>query len=346
MIYTNLPHTDIEVSKICLGTMTWGNQNTEEEGHEQINYALDKGVNFLDTAELYPVPAHQDRYAATEKVIGNWFKKNGNREDIVLASKIAGKAEMTKFIRTSGFTRESIIEAVEGSLQRLQTDYIDLYQLHWPDRGTNYFGQRGYKHDISDHWEDNIHQVLETFRDLIREGKIKHVGISNETPWGTMRFLEESKVHGTLPRTITVQNPYSLLNRLFEVGMAEISMREQVGLLAYSPMGFGALSGKYLGDRMPEGSRLSLFPNYNRYIGDTAVEATKKYYDLAQANGITLAQMALAFVNTRPFVTSTIIGATSIKQLEENIGSIDIDLSEDILKEIEAIHNSIPNPAP
>jgi len=346
MIYTNLPHTDIEVSKICLGTMTWGNQNTEEEGHEQINYALDKGVNFLDTAELYPVPAHKDRYAATEKVIGNWFKKNGNREDIVLASKIAGKAEMTKFIRTSGFTRESIIEAVEGSLQRLQTDYIDLYQLHWPDRSTNYFGQRGYKHDISDHWEDNIHQVLETFRDLIREGKIKHVGISNETPWGTMRFLEESKVHGTLPRTITVQNPYSLLNRLFEVGMAEISMREQVGLLAYSPMGFGALSGKYLGDRMPEGSRLSLFPQYNRYIGDRAVEATKRYYDLAQANGLTLAQMALAFVNTRPFVTSTIIGATGLRQLEENIGSIDIDLSEDVLKEIEAIHNSIPNPAP
>ncbi|MEP2278238.1 aldo/keto reductase [Maribacter sp.] len=346
MIYTNLPHTDIEVSKICLGTMTWGNQNTEEEGHEQINYAIDKGVNFLDTAELYPVPAHKDRYAATEKVIGNWFKKNGNREDIVLASKIAGKAEMTKFIRTTGFTRESIIEAVEGSLQRLQTDYIDLYQLHWPERNTNYFGQRGYKHDIADYWEDNVHQVLETMRDLIREGKIKHVGISNETPWGTMRFLEESKVHGTLPRTITVQNPYSLLNRLFEVGMSEISMREQVGLLAYSPMGFGALSGKYLGDRMPEGSRLSLFPQYNRYIGDSAVEATKRYYELAQGQGLSLAQMALAFVNTRPFVTSTIIGATSIKQLEENIGSIDVDLSEDVLKEIEAIHNSIPNPAP
>ncbi|WP_036157231.1 aldo/keto reductase [Maribacter forsetii] len=346
MIYTNLPHTDLEVSKICLGTMTWGNQNTEEEGHEQINFALDKGVNFLDTAELYPVPAHKDRYAATEKVIGNWFKKNGNREDIVLASKIAGKAEMTKFIRTSGFTRESIIEAVEGSLQRLQTDYIDLYQLHWPDRSTNYFGQRGYKHDITDHWEDNIHQVLETMRDLIREGKIKHVGISNETPWGTMRFLEESKVHGTLPRTITVQNPYSLLNRLFEVGMAEISMREQVGLLAYSPMGFGALSGKYLGDRMPEGSRLSLFPQYNRYIGETAVEATKKYYELAQTNGLTLAQMALAFVNTRPFVTSTIIGATNLRQLEENIGSIDVDLSDNLLEKIEAIHNSIPNPAP
>ena len=346
MIYTKLPHTEIEVSKICLGTMTWGNQNTEEEGHEQINYALDKGINFLDTAELYPVPAHKDRYADTERVIGNWFKKNGNREDIVLASKIAGKAEMTKFIRTTGFTRDAIIEAVEGSLTRLQTDYIDLYQLHWPDRNTNYFGQRGYKHDISDHWEDNIHQVLETMRDLIREGKIKHVGLSNETPWGTMRFLEESKVHVTLPRTITVQNPYSLLNRLFEVGMSEIAVREQVGLLAYSPMGFGALSGKYLGDRMPEGSRLSLFPQYNRYIGDTAVEATKKYYELAQANGLTLAQMALAFVNTRPFVTSTIIGATNLRQLEENIGSIDVTLSDDVFKEIEAIHGSIPNPAP
>jgi len=346
MIYTTLPYTDIEVSKICLGTMTWGNQNTEAEGHEQINYAIDKGVNFLDTAELYPIPAHKDRYAATEKIIGNWLKKNGNREDLVLASKIAGKAEMTKFIRTTGFNRESIIEAVEGSLARLQTDYIDLYQLHWPDRSTNYFGQRGFKHDSSDHWKDNIHQVLETFRDLIREGKIKHVGISNETPWGTMRFLEESKVHTTLPRTITIQNPYSLLNRLFEVGMAEISLREQIGLLAYSPLGFGALSGKYLGNRLPEGSRLSLFPQYNRYHGDTAVEATKMYYDLAQANGLTLTQMALAFVNTRPFVTSTIIGATTMGQLEENIGSIAVDLSEDVVEKIEAIHNLIPNPAP
>jgi aryl-alcohol dehydrogenase-like predicted oxidoreductase len=346
MIYTNLPHTDIEVSKICLGTMTWGNQNTEAEGHDQINFAVDKGINFLDTAELYPIPAHKDRYAATEKIIGSWIKKNGNREDIVLASKIAGKAEMSKFIRTTGFTRESIIEAVEGSLERLQTDYIDLYQLHWPDRSTNYFGQRGFTHDITDYWEDNIHQVLETLRDLIREGKIRHVGVSNETPWGMMRFLEESKVHGTLPRTITVQNPYSLLNRLFEVGMAEISAREQVGLLAYSPLGFGALSGKYLGDRMPEGSRLALFPNYSRYIGTTAVEATKKYYELAQSNGLTLAQMALAFVNSRPFVTSTIIGATTMQQLEENVGSIDVNLSEDILKEIEAIQNLIPNPAP
>tara|TARA_R110002051_G_scaffold71624_4_gene129340 strand:- start:1358 stop:2398 length:1041 start_codon:yes stop_codon:yes gene_type:complete len=346
MIYTKLPHTEIEVSKLCLGTMTWGNQNTEAEGHEQINFAIDKGINFFDTAELYPIPAHIDRYAATEKIIGNWFKKNGNREDIILASKIAGKAEMSKFIRTTGFTRESIIAAVEGSLERLQTDYIDIYQLHWPDRSTNYFGQRGFKHDITDYWEDNIHQVLETFRDLIREGKIRQVGVSNETPWGMMRFLEESKVHGTLPRTITVQNPYSLLNRLFEVGMAEISAREQVGLLAYSPLGFGVLSGKYLGDRLPEGSRLSLFPQYNRYVSETAVVATKKYFELAQANGLTLAQMALAFVNSRSFVTSTIIGATTMRQLEENIGSININLSEDILKKIEEIHNLIPNPAP
>jgi aryl-alcohol dehydrogenase-like predicted oxidoreductase len=346
MIYTKLPHTDIEVSKICLGTMTWGNQNTEAEGHEQMDYALDQGVNFFDTAELYPIPAHPDRHSLTEKIIGTWFKKTGNRDKIILASKIAGKADFTKFIRTTGFRRESIIEAVEGSLERLQTDYIDLYQLHWPERTTNYFGERGYTHDISDHWKDNIHQVLETLRDLVREGKIRHVGISNETPWGTMRYLEESKVHATLPRSITVQNPYSLLNRQFEVGMSEIAMREQIGLLAYSPLGFGVLSGKYLGDRKPEGARITLFPNYTRYSNETAVSATQKYYELAQQNDLSLAQMALAFVNSRPFLTSNIIGATSMKQLQENIASIDIALSETVLKGIEAIHNQIPNPAP
>ncbi|MFX0556302.1 aldo/keto reductase [Maribacter sp. CXY002] len=346
MIYNNLPNTTIEVSKICLGSMTWGNQNTEEEGHEQMNYAVDQGINFIDTAELYPIPAHPDRHSVTEKIIGNWFKKNGNRENVVLASKIAGKAEMSKFIRTTGFSRTSIIEAVEGSLERLQTDYIDLYQLHWPERNTNYFGKRGYVHDISDHWEDNIHQVLETLRDLIREGKIRHIGISNETPWGTMRFLEESKVHATLPRTITVQNAYCLTNRLYEVGMAEISAREQIGLLAYSPLGFGVLSGKYLGDRLPQDSRLALFPQYKRYSGTTAMEATQKYYELAQANNLSLAQMSLAFVNTRHFVTSTIIGATTMKQLKENIGSIDVELSDEVLSEIENIHNLYPNPAP
>ncbi len=346
MKYTNLPNTDIEVSKICLGTMTWGRQNTEEEGHQQMDYALDQGVNFFDTAELYPIPATKERYADTERIIGNWFKKSGNRDKIVLASKIVGKSEMAKFIRPTGINRESITDAVEGSLKRLQTDYIDLYQLHWPDRSTNYFGKRGYKYDISDFWEDNIHQILETLRDLIREGKIRHVGISNETPWGAMRYLEESKVHASLPRMVTIQNPYSLLNRLFEVGLAEISHRENLGLLAYSPMAFGVLSGKYLDGNKPEKSRIALFPNYDRYSGDTAVKATQKYYELAQANNLSLAQMALAFVTSRPFLTSNIIGATTMAQLKENIDSIHLTLSDEVLKGIEAIHNQIPNPAP
>ncbi|MEB8328484.1 NADP(H)-dependent aldo-keto reductase [Flavobacteriaceae bacterium KMM 6897] len=346
MEYNTLPHTDIEVSKICLGTMTWGKQNTEAEGHEQMDYALEKGVNFFDTAELYPIPAVKELYADTEKIIGKWFKKTGNRDKVILASKIAGKAEFTKFIRTTGFDKSSIIEAVEGSLKRLQTDYIDLYQLHWPERKTNFFGQRGYTHDIADHWQDNIHQVLETLRDLMREGKIRNVGLSNETPWGTMRFLEESKVHASLPRMITVQNPYSLLNRTFETGMSEISMREDIGLIPYSPLGFGVLSGKYLGGRKPDKARITLFPNYNRYSGDTAVKATEMYHKLAQNHNLSLTQMALAFVNTRPFVKSNIIGATSMSQLKENIDSIDVQLSEEILQGIEAIHNQIPNPAP
>lgn len=346
MIYTTLPHTDLEVSKLCLGTMTWGKQNTEAEGHEQMDYAVEQGINFFDTAELYPIPAHPDRYADTEKIIGNWFKKTGKRDQIVLASKIAGKAPFTSFIRTTGFKKESIIEAVHGSLQRLQTDYLDLYQLHWPERNTNYFGKRGYKHDISDFWQDNIHQVLETLRELIKEGKIRHVGLSNETPWGTMRFLEESKVHESLPRMITIQNPYSLLNRQFEVGLYEISMREKIGLLAYSPLGFGVLSGKYLGGNKPENARITLFPAYGRYMNEQAVKATQKYQDLALAHNLSLPQMALAFVTSRPFLTSNIIGATSMDQLKENIGSIDVSLSEEVMKGIEAIHNEIPDPAP
>ncbi|HET8736910.1 MAG TPA: aldo/keto reductase [Pricia sp.] len=346
MIYTKLPHTDIEVSKICLGTMTWGNQNTEEEGHEQMEYALDQGINFFDTAELYPIPAHPDRYADTEKIIGTWFQKNGNRDKIVLASKVAGKGEMAKFIRTTGFTPESVRNAVNGSLERLQTDYIDLYQLHWPERNTNYFGKRGYQHNVSDHWKDNIHEVLQTLRDLIHEGKIRHVGISNETPWGTMRYLMESKVHASLPRTITIQNPYNLLNRLFEVGLSEIAIREKVGLLAYSPLGFGTLTGKFLGGMRPATSRVVLYPQYNRYSGETAVRATEKYQQLAKDNGLSIGQMALAFVNSRPFVTSTIVGATSMQQLRENIASIEVNLNDEVLKGIGEIHNAIPDPAP
>ncbi len=346
MKYAVLPHTDIEVSKICLGTMTWGKQNTEAEGFEQMDYAVEQGINFFDTAELYPIPAHPDRFAHTEIIIGNWFKKRGKREDIILASKIAGRAEFTKFIRSTGFSRNSIIEAVEGSLKRLQTDYIDLYQLHWPERNTNYFGQRGYNTNAKDYWEDNIHQVLETLRDLIKAGKLRHVGLSNESPWGTMRFLEESKVHESLPRMITIQNPYSLLNRLFEVGLSEISIREQIGLLAYSPLGFGVLSGKYLGGKNPPKARITLFPNYSRYTNKEANMATQQYHELAQSNGLSLAQMALAFVNTRPFLTSNIIGATTMNQLKENIGSIELELSEEVLTGIERIHKGIPDPAP
>ena len=346
MIYTTLPHTDIEVSKICLGTMTWGKQNTEEEGFAQMDYAVEQGINFFDTAELYPIPAHPDRFAHTEIIIGNWFKKTGKRKDIVLASKIAGRAEFTKFIRSTGFSRDSLIEALDGSLKRLQTDYIDLYQLHWPERNTNYFGQRGYNPDLKDYWEDNIHQVLETLRDMIKAGKIRKVGLSNESPWGTMRFLEESKVHESLPRMITIQNPYSLLNRLFEVGLSEISMREDIGLLAYSPLGFGVLSGKYLGGKKPPKARITLFPNYSRYNNEQAVKATEKYFELAQIHGLSLAQMALAFVNTRPFLTSNIIGATSMEQLKENIGSIDVKLSDEVLKGIAEIHRTNPDPAP
>ncbi|MDT7829149.1 aldo/keto reductase [Pricia sp. S334] len=346
MIYTNLPHTDIEVSKLCLGTMTWGNQNNEEEGHQQMDYAVDQGINFFDTAEMYPIPAHPDRLSLTEKIIGTWFKKNLNRDKIVLASKIVGKGEATKFIRDTGFTPESIRNAVDGSLERLQTDYIDLYQLHWPERSTNYFGQRGYEHDVTDHWKDNIHEVLQTLQDLVCEGKIRHIGTSNETPWGTMRYLMESKVHADLPRTITIQNPYNLLNRLFEVGLSEIAIREKVGLLPYSPLGFGTLTGKFLGGMRPATSRIVLYPQYDRYSGENAVRATERYNELARSHDLTLTQMALAFVNTRPFVTSNIIGATSLQQLKENIASIEVKLSDEVVQGIEEIHNAIPNPSP
>jgi aryl-alcohol dehydrogenase-like predicted oxidoreductase len=326
--------------------MTWGRQNTEEEGHAQMDYAFSQGVNFFDTAELYPIPAHKDRYALTETIIGNWFRKMGKRQEVVLASKIAGPAPFTRFIRSTGFHPDAIREAVEGSLKRLQTDYIDLYQLHWPERSTNFFGKRGYKTDPQDSWEDNVLQVLETLGALVREGKIRHVGLSNETPWGVMRFLQEAHADPDLPRMITIQNPYSLLNRLFEVGLAEISIRSEIGLLAYSPLGFGTLSGKYLGDKKPEKARVTLFPNYSRYSGQRAVEATQAYSEIAERHGLTLAQMALAFVNSRPFLTSNIIGATTMEQLRENIGSIGVKLGAEVLQEIEAVHDSLPNPAP
>ncbi|WP_340199599.1 NADP(H)-dependent aldo-keto reductase [Ascidiimonas sp. W6] len=345
MRYNKIPHTDIEVSKICLGTMTWGEQNTEAEGHEQMSYALDQGVNFFDTAELYSVPAKPETYGSTETIIGTWFKKTGNRDKVVLASKIAGPGEYTKHIRTGGFKKEELQDAVNKSLERLQTDYIDLYQLHWPERNTNFFGQRGYQHTTDEQWEDNIGEVLRGLEELIKAGKIRQIGLSNEVPWGTMRFLEESK-YNNLPRMVSIQNPYSLLNRLFETGTAEIAMREGIGLLPYSPLAFGVLSGKYLGGKKPKKGRVTLYPAFSRYSGANSTRATEKYLEIAQKHGLTLTQLALAFVNDRPFVTSNIIGATTMEQLKENIGSIDIQLSDAILEEINAVHEEIPNPAP
>ncbi|MFC5193972.1 aldo/keto reductase [Bizionia hallyeonensis] len=345
MKYTTLPQTDIKVSKLCLGTMTWGNQNTQAEGHEQMDYAVDQGINFFDTAELYPVPAEQSTYAETERIIGNWFQKTGNRDKIVLASKIAGPGDYTAHIRTNGFSPEALVDGVNQSLKRLQTDYIDLYQLHWPERQTNTFGIRDYKHHLEDQWQDNFNEILHTLQGLIKSGKIRHVGISNEKAWGTMRFLEESKKHN-LPRMITIQNAYSLLNRVFEGDMAEIAIRENIGLLAYSPMAFGVLSGKYIKNQASDNARLKLFPRFARYSSNQATEATKHYLKIAEDNRISLAQMSLAFVTQQPFITSNIIGATNMDQLKENIDSINMELNHSLLTSIQAVHEIFPNPAP
>jgi aryl-alcohol dehydrogenase-like predicted oxidoreductase len=324
--------------------MTFGQQNTEAEGHEQMDYALGEGVNFWDTAEMYSVPAREETYGDTERIIGTWFKKTGRREEVVLASKIAGPNPNFTYMREKNdFSPASIKYALDNSLQRLQTDYLDLYQLHWPERKTNFFGQRGFKVQ-EDGWEDNIHAVLDTLGDFIKEGKIKHIGLSNETPWGIMRFLEESK-HHHLPRIKTVQNPYSLLNRLFESGSAEICVREDVGLLAYSPMAFGILSGKFLTGEKHPNARINLFPQFARYNSAQCAEATKLYQEIALKNGLTLTELSLAFIE-QSFVTSTIIGATTMEQLKENIDSIQVSLSDEILKAIDEVQAIIPDPAP
>lgn len=345
MKYTTLPNTDIQVSKICLGTMTFGQQNTEPEGHAQMDYALEQGVNFFDTAEMYSVPARQETYGSTERILGTWFQKTGNRDKVVLASKIAGPNPNFTYMREKNdFSPASIQYALDKSLERLQTDYIDLYQLHWPERKTNFFGQRGFKVQ-DDAWEDNIHAVLETLNGFIQQGKIKHIGLSNETPWGIMRFLEESKYHN-LPRIKTVQNPYSLLNRLYENGSAEIGIRENVGLLAYSPMAFGVLSGKFLTGESHPNARINLFPQFSRYNSEQSAAATRLYNEIAQQNGLTLTQLALAFIEQQPFVTSTIIGATTMEQLKENIDTINVTLSEELLQAIDGVQAKIPDPAP
>ena len=332
------------VTRLCLGTMTWGEQNTEAEAHSQIDYALDRGLNFMDCAEMYPVPPRPETQGLTEQYIGNWFAKTGRREDWVLATKAAGPGNTMEHLR--GGPRHSkahIHQAIDDSLRRLQTDYVDLYQLHWPDRNTNYFGKLGYVHQDAD--ETPIEESLTALAELVEAGKVRQIGLSNETPWGVMSFLQTAERLG-LPKVVTVQNPYNLLNRTYEVGLAEVSHRENVGLLAYSPLAFGALSGKYLNCQRPPKGRLTLYSRFGRYNSGLAVGATEAYVNLAQEHGMDPSQMALAFVTQRPFVLSNIIGATSLDQLAMNIDSMDMQLSDELMDAIEAIHMNQPNPAP
>lgn len=341
-----LGNTDIKVSKVCLGTMTFGEQNTEAEGHEQMDYALANGVNFIDTAEMYSVPGRAETQGNTERIIGTWINNRKNRDEFILATKVTGpSANFEKYMRPLNFKPESIRAGLTGSLERLQTDYIDVYQLHWPERTANFFGKRGYKHTPSEEWEDNFLSIIETMQALIKEGKIRHWGVSNETPWGLMRYLHLSEKHD-LPRPISIQNPYGLLNRLFEVGLSEIAIREKVGLLTYSPMGFGLLSGKFHKKEAREDARINKFKQMSRYNTQQSWDATTKYLEIAEKHGMTLAQMSLAFINDQAFNTSTIIGATNMAQLKENIGSAEIKLSDEVLKEIDEVQALIPNPAP
>ncbi len=347
MKYNKLGNTDIDVSLICLGSMTWGEQNTQAEGFAQMDMALDSGINFFDVAEMYPVPPRPETQGSTEEIMGNWLAERGAREKVVLATKVTGRSS-----RNSGMdhvrggprlNKAHIDQAIDGSLKRLKTDYVDLYQVHWPERATNFFSRLEYKHGTDDGVP--IEETLHALSDLVKAGKVRHIGISNETPWGIYEYLRLSQSQD-LPRIVSIQNPYNLLNRSFDIGAAETAIREKVGLLAYSPLAFGALSGKYLNGQRPEGARLTLFERFQRYLNPIAEAATQAYVDLANEAGITPAQMALAFVNQRQSVTANIIGATSLEQLKDNIESVDITLSEEVLAGIDAIHTQSPNPAP
>ena len=344
MEYRNLGQTEIKVSAICLGTMTWGEQNTEGDAHGQLDFAFERGINFIDTAELYPVPSHGDTQGRTEQFIGTWKPLQQNRDKIILASKIAGPGVGHIRGGRANFTKEEIDKALNASLKRLKTDYIDLYQIHWPERTTNRFGQREFFWQGEESFTP-IRAILESLQELQQEGKIRHIGISNETPWGTMEYLKVSEEH-SLPRIVSIQNPYNLLNRTFEMGLSEISLRESCGLLAYSPLAFGVLTGKYLSSTQDPNARLNLFKQFNRYTDLRAIEATKSYVELASKHNLTPATMALQFVTTRPFVTSNIIGATTLAQLEENIASISMEWNDEFLNQINKIHNRHPNPAP
>lgn len=347
MIYRQLGTTDTQVSVICLGTMTWGGQNNELEAHQQLDFALDAGVNFIDTAEMYPIPPDPETQGLTEEFIGSWLSKRGQRDKVIIASKVVASADWLPYMRGGNcrLDRANIEQAVNDSLKRMGCEYIDLYQLHWPERDSNYFGQLNYYH-VPDKDGVSIAETLEVLADLVKAGKIRHVGVCNETPWGVAEYLKLAE-SGIGPRPVSIQNPYSLLNRSFEVGLAEFAHREQVGLMAYSPLGFGVLTGKYLDGDAPEDARLSLFgPRYQRYSNEHAIKATTDYVKLARDNQLEPAQMALAFVNSRPFLTSTIVGATKLSQLENNIASINIKLEKSLIREIEQIHANHPNPSP
>jgi aryl-alcohol dehydrogenase-like predicted oxidoreductase len=345
MRYRKLGQSDLTVSKICLGTMTFGEQNTEAEGHAQLDMALDYGVNFIDTAEMYSIPPRAETYGKTEEIIGSWLKKSGKRDQIILASKVIGQADWMPHVRNGRacLDRKNLELAVENSLKRLQTDYLDLYQIHWPDRKTNFFGKLGYSYSQQKPPTD-IEETLNALADLVKAGKVRTIGISNETPWGVMEYLKLSEKL-SLPRIVSIQNPYNLLNRSYEIGLSEISYQEQVDLLAYSPLGFGVLTGKYI-KQQPKNSRLSLFAEYKRYSNDNGIAATKEYVKLAEKNNLSATQLALAFINSRPFIGTNIIGATNLVQLKENIESTTIDLSDEILQEIDVIHQRYPNPCP
>jgi len=349
MKYLPLGRTGIKVSNIALGTMTWGEQNSEADAHAQLDYALDAGINLVDAAEMYPVPPKPETQGLTERYLGSWLKKSGKRDSIVLATKATGAARMAhnpQYIRNGHlrFDRKGLTEALHGSLERLQTDHIDLYQLHWPDRTVNIFGVQNYVHH-ADEDTTPIEETLSILAEFVQAGKIRHIGVSNETPWGVAQFLRAAEKLG-LPRIVSIQNPYSLVNRSFEIALSEFSHREDVGLLAYSPLAFGVLSGKYLNGARPPQGRLTLFSRFVRYSGAHTEAAAQAYTALAREHGLDPAQMALAFVNTRPFVTSTIIGATTMEQLRSNIASLDVVLNESVLQGIEAIHARHPNPAP
>jgi len=346
MNFKKLGNTDLKVSTICLGTMTWGEQNNQKEAFEQMNYALDSGINFFDTAEIYPSPCFEKTYGSTEKIIGNWFKEKKNREHVILASKISGPG--LSWVRNGGpqYSEQNIKKAIEDSLKRLQTDYIDLYQLHWPERKTNFFGRLNYKHqEKEDSWND-FEKILIILEKFIKQGKIRHIGLSNETSWGLSKFLEVSKLK-TLPKMMSVQNSYNLLCRTYEIGLAEISIREKSGLLAYSPLAGGFLTGKYRNNNLPENSRQKLFADYyTRYNKPNTSIVIEKYFDIAKKFNLDFAQMSIKFCEIQKFLTSVIIGATTIEQLKINIESVNVNLTEEIIRKINDLQIIYPNPCP